>query len=109
MHKKLGQWLRAINEEVLEPVGCFAKLQMVSETISTGPNSSYTEERAWMAVALTPEESEKLRGEVGLIGLLEELLCAKPNFIRPSIGARRAALTSWSPAAQDAAAVVCHA
>ncbi len=65
LHKRLGQWLRAINEELLEPVGCYAKIQMVSETIQTGPNGqTYTEERAWLAVALTPEESEKLRGEV---------------------------------------------
>lgn len=64
LKKKLAAWQRALNEEVLEPVGCYAKLQMVSDTIQTSQNSSYTEERSWLAVALTPEESEKLRREV---------------------------------------------
>ncbi|KAI9005163.1 hypothetical protein DFJ74DRAFT_693033 [Hyaloraphidium curvatum] len=61
--KKLGMWIRTLNEELLEPVGCYAMLQKSSKTIQTGPNSSYTEERAWMAIALTPEESERLRAE----------------------------------------------
>ncbi|KAI9003920.1 hypothetical protein DFJ74DRAFT_713435 [Hyaloraphidium curvatum] len=62
-HKKLGMWLQTLNEEVLEPKGCYAKLQTNNETIQTGPNQTYSESVSWMAIALTPQESEALRQE----------------------------------------------
>jgi hypothetical protein len=65
-HRALARWLDALNTEVLAPHGMFAALQTATLTCRCGslregrPGNTVA---SWMAVALTPAEAARLRGE----------------------------------------------
>jgi len=72
---RLREWQNEFNDTVLVRKGYFVKTQSSSSVTYNNKGEKQRHIERWIAIALTPEESELLRSEPHLIGYTVDLSC----------------------------------